>query len=86
VDQYAWHDTLFILFYFFKFKTVSILKRPRTPPATPGIVEYQSTDHEHLMKRLRPAHSVEEVILKIFCFLFVMLEYLILAFVFLVPN
>ncbi|XP_062143597.1 topless-related protein 3-like [Alnus glutinosa] len=40
---------------------VSILKRPRTPPATPGIVEYQSTDHEHLMKRLRPAQSVEEV-------------------------
>ncbi|PON89542.1 Topless-related protein [Trema orientale] len=40
---------------------VSILKRPRTPPATPGMVDYQSPDHEQLMKRLRPAQSVEEV-------------------------
>ncbi|XP_041017427.1 topless-related protein 3-like isoform X1 [Juglans microcarpa x Juglans regia] len=40
---------------------VPILKRPRTPPATPGMVDYQSTDHEQLMKRLRPAQSVEEV-------------------------
>ncbi|KAG7603609.1 Topless-related protein 3 [Arabidopsis thaliana] len=39
---------------------MSILKRPRTPPATPGIVDYQNPDHE-LMKRLRPAPSVEEV-------------------------
>ncbi|KAK4491367.1 hypothetical protein RD792_002106 [Penstemon davidsonii] len=40
---------------------VSILKRPLTPPATLGMVEYQNADHEHLMKRLRPAQSVEEV-------------------------
>ncbi|XAR52664.1 hypothetical protein NMG60_11020846 [Bertholletia excelsa] len=40
---------------------VSILKRPITPPATLGMVDYQSTDHEQLMKRLRPAQSVEEV-------------------------
>ncbi|KAK6288587.1 hypothetical protein POUND7_000128 [Theobroma cacao] len=40
---------------------VSVLKRPRTPPAAPGVVEYQNPDHEHLMKRLRPAQSVEEV-------------------------
>lgn len=40
---------------------VSILKRPRTPPAVPGMVDYQSPDHEQLMKRLRPAQSVEEV-------------------------
>lgn len=40
-----------------------MLKRPITPPATLGMVEYQSTDHEQLMKRLRPAQSVEEVIL-----------------------
>ncbi|CAH8361420.1 unnamed protein product [Eruca vesicaria subsp. sativa] len=39
---------------------VAILKRPRTPPATPAIVDYQNPDHE-LMKRLRPAPSVEEV-------------------------
>ncbi|GFZ07186.1 TOPLESS-related 2 [Actinidia rufa] len=34
---------------------VSSLKRPITPPATLGMVDYQSTDHEQLMKRLRPA-------------------------------
>ncbi|XP_058189934.1 topless-related protein 3 isoform X1 [Rhododendron vialii] len=42
-------------------QAVSILKRPITPPATLGMVDYQSTDHEQLMKRLRPAQSVEEV-------------------------
>ncbi|XP_057423217.1 topless-related protein 3-like [Lotus japonicus] len=40
---------------------VSILKRPKTPPATPGMVDYQNADHEQLMKRLRPNHSVEEM-------------------------
>ncbi|KAL1545997.1 Topless-related protein 3 [Salvia divinorum] len=40
---------------------VSILKRPMTPPATLGMLEYQNADHEQLMKRLRPAQSVEEV-------------------------
>ncbi|KMT14269.1 hypothetical protein BVRB_4g076250 [Beta vulgaris subsp. vulgaris] len=40
---------------------VPILKRPRTPPATLGMVDYQNPDHEQLMKRLRPAQSVEEV-------------------------
>ncbi|KAJ7977900.1 Topless-related protein [Quillaja saponaria] len=40
---------------------VSLLKRPRTPPTAPGMVDYQSPDHEQLMKRLRPALSVEEV-------------------------
>ncbi|KAL3515994.1 hypothetical protein ACH5RR_022896 [Cinchona calisaya] len=40
---------------------VSILKRPITPPATLGMVEYPIADHEQLMKRLRPAQSVEEV-------------------------
>ncbi|CAO2832842.1 unnamed protein product [Amaranthus hypochondriacus] len=38
-----------------------MLKRPRTPPATLGMVDYQNPDHEQLMKRLRPAQSVEEV-------------------------
>ncbi|CAH2044513.1 unnamed protein product [Thlaspi arvense] len=46
------HNVLTALFIF--------LKRPRTPPATPGIVDYQNPDHE-LMKRLRTAPSVEEV-------------------------
>ncbi|KAK3036766.1 hypothetical protein RJ639_029731 [Escallonia herrerae] len=40
---------------------VSILKRPVTPPAALGMVEYQSSEHEQLMKRLRTAQSVEEV-------------------------
>ncbi|XP_051123532.1 topless-related protein 3-like isoform X3 [Andrographis paniculata] len=38
----------------------SILKRPSTP-ATLGVVEYQSADHDQLMKRLRPTPAVEEV-------------------------
>ncbi|XP_038717981.1 topless-related protein 3-like isoform X3 [Tripterygium wilfordii] len=38
-----------------------VLKRPRTPPTAPGLVDYQSADHEELMKRFRPAQSVEEV-------------------------
>ncbi|VVB15226.1 unnamed protein product [Arabis nemorensis] len=33
---------------------VPILKRLRTPPATPGIVDYENPDHERT-KRLRPA-------------------------------
>ncbi|ESW35338.1 hypothetical protein PHAVU_001G227000 [Phaseolus vulgaris] len=40
---------------------VSILKHPRTPPITSGMVDYQNADHEQLMKRLRPAPSPEEV-------------------------
>ncbi|XP_057494321.1 topless-related protein 3-like isoform X2 [Actinidia eriantha] len=40
---------------------VPILKPPITPPATLGMVDYQSTDHEQLMKHLRSAQSVEEV-------------------------
>ncbi|XP_021772817.1 topless-related protein 3-like [Chenopodium quinoa] len=40
---------------------VPIHKRPRTPPTTLGMVDYQNPDHEQLMKRLRPAQSVEEV-------------------------
>ena len=39
---------------------VSVLKRQRTPPTASGIVDYQNPDIE-LMKRLRPAHSVQEV-------------------------
>ncbi|CAH8324592.1 unnamed protein product [Eruca vesicaria subsp. sativa] len=48
---------------------VSILKRPRTPPANPGVVDYQNPDHE-LMNRLRPTHlqhaplSLEDLPLK----------------------
>ncbi|KAK9292226.1 hypothetical protein L1049_020189 [Liquidambar formosana] len=40
---------------------VSILKHPRTPPTTPGMVDYQNPDHEQLMKRLRPTQSIEEI-------------------------
>lgn len=41
--------------------TVSILKRPITPPATLGMVDYQNLEQEQLMKRLRLAQNVEEV-------------------------
>lgn len=47
----------FTLFLF----TVSILKRPITPPATLGMVDYQNLEQEQLMKRLRLAQNVEEV-------------------------
>ncbi|KAI4295197.1 hypothetical protein MLD38_040576 [Melastoma candidum] len=40
---------------------VPIMKGPRTPPTAPGMMEYQSPDHEQLIKRLRPTQSVEEV-------------------------
>lgn len=39
---------------------VSILKRPTPAPAI-GMVDYQNNDHEQLMKRLRPAQSIDEV-------------------------
>lgn len=53
-------------FNFTSIATVSVLKRPRTPPSAPGFVDYQNPDHELLMKRLRPAPSVEEVISHLF--------------------
>ena len=57
-----------------------ILKRPRTPPANPGMVDYQNADHDQLMKRLRPGHSVEEVTLMNFCSIQPCLTY------FMMPN
>lgn len=56
------------------------MKRPITPPATLGMLEYQSADHEYLMKRLRPAPSVEEVIAKGLLFLVFYSAFVILAF------
>ncbi|XVF62520.1 hypothetical protein PTKIN_Ptkin09bG0014900 [Pterospermum kingtungense] len=40
---------------------VSVLKHPRTPSNTLGMIEYGSADHEQLMKRLRTVQSVDEV-------------------------
>ncbi|KAL6188536.1 hypothetical protein ACLB2K_039928 [Fragaria x ananassa] len=40
---------------------VSSLKHPRTPSTGLGMIDYQSSDHEQLMKRLRTAQSVDEV-------------------------
>ncbi|WRX20288.1 WD40 repeat - like 10 [Theobroma cacao] len=42
-------------------QAVSVLKHPRTASNMLGMIEYGSTDHEHLMKRLRTAQSVDEV-------------------------
>ncbi|KAK4761470.1 hypothetical protein SAY87_029354 [Trapa incisa] len=39
-------------------QAVPMLKRPLTP--APGMVDFQSQDHEYLMKRLRSVQSVEE--------------------------
>ncbi|KAE8678115.1 Topless-related protein 2 [Hibiscus syriacus] len=44
-----------------------ILKRPRTPPTVPSMVDYQNPDLQ-LMKRLRSAPSIEEVISPPFSF------------------
>lgn len=49
---------------FFLCHLVSFLKRPATPLAPLGMAEYQSPDHEQLMKRLRPAQPLEEVPIK----------------------
>ncbi|GLT45730.1 hypothetical protein SLA2020_195400 [Shorea laevis] len=40
---------------------VSVLKHPRTPSNTLGMLDYQSSDHEQLMKRLRSTQPVDEV-------------------------
>ncbi|XVE65573.1 hypothetical protein DITRI_Ditri08aG0010600 [Diplodiscus trichospermus] len=40
---------------------VSVLKHPRTPSNTLGMIEYGSSDHEQLVKRLRSAQSFDEV-------------------------
>ncbi|KAL6293086.1 hypothetical protein ACE6H2_001228 [Prunus campanulata] len=40
---------------------VSGLKHPRPPSNALGMIDYQSSDHEQLMKRLRSAQSVDEV-------------------------
>lgn len=45
-----------------QFFAVSILKHSRTPANTLGMMEYQNNDHEQLMKRLRSAQSVDEVL------------------------
>lgn len=44
------------------FFAVSVLKHPRTPSNTLGMMDYQNADHDHLMKRLRSAPSVDEVL------------------------
>ncbi|KAI9122848.1 hypothetical protein K1719_005737 [Acacia pycnantha] len=40
---------------------VSVLKHSRTPSNALGMMDYQNNDHEQIMKRLRPAQSVDEV-------------------------
>lgn len=64
---------------------MSILKHPRTP-TTPGMVDYQNADHEQLMKRLRPAPSMEEVILMIFVFNFIVIWVFLKPVVFLLQS
>ncbi|XP_044498698.1 topless-related protein 2-like isoform X2 [Mangifera indica] len=39
---------------------VSVLKHPKTAPNVLGMIDYQSSDHEQLKKRLRSSQSVDE--------------------------
>lgn len=64
---------------------VSVLKHPRTPP-TPGMVDYQTPDHEQLMKRLRPTPSAEEVVPKFICIMHTILGYFIVFFLIPLPS
>ena len=48
--------------YFFLI-TVSVLKHPRTSSNALAMMDYQSPEHEQLMKRLRSAQSGDEVLL-----------------------
>jgi len=50
------------------------------------MVDYQNADHEQLMKRLRPAPSLEEVILIIFLFNFNMIWVFLKPMVFLLQS
>lgn len=51
--------------YMFFLLTVSILKRPRTPPNALGLVDYQNSESDQLMKRLRfPSQPLDEVTLQ----------------------
>ncbi|XP_062175921.1 topless-related protein 2 isoform X2 [Alnus glutinosa] len=40
---------------------VSVLKHPRTPSNALAMMDYQSTEHDQLIKRLRSAQSIDEV-------------------------
>lgn len=48
----------------FCFLTASVLKHTRMPVNALGITDNAGTDHEQLIKRLRSAQSVHEVLLK----------------------
>lgn len=41
---------------------VAMLKHPRPPSNSLGMMDYQSADHEQLMKRLRSGPTGDEVI------------------------
>lgn len=42
-------------------QAINLLKHPRAPSNTLGMMDYQGSDHEQLIKRLRSAQSVDEV-------------------------
>lgn len=44
-----------------QFFAVPVLKHPRTPSNTLGMMDYQNADHEQLLKRLRS--SIDEVLI-----------------------
>lgn len=50
------------LFFFFSLLTVSVLKHPRPSSTALGMIDYQNSDHEQLIKRLRTAQPVDDVL------------------------
>lgn len=40
----------------------AILKRPRTPPTNNPVMDYQTADSEHVLKRPRPFGISDEVL------------------------
>ena len=51
-----------LFFFFFPSLTVSVLKHPRPSSTALGMIDYQNSDHEQLIKRLRTAQSVDDVL------------------------
>lgn len=43
-----------------------MLKHPRAPSNSLGLMDYQHADHEQLMKRLRSAETANEVMALLF--------------------
>lgn len=52
---------LFVLIMHLLIMIGAILKRPRTPPTNNPVMDYQTADSEHVLKRSRPFGVTDEV-------------------------